>query len=162
MLHRLGCRLVLPDYEIVYTEFGYPVIDNLAKDSELFVLNMLAQMLPSVKESPAHLCAELVHQKCENIYDVIVHLENRPKLTVLEGYTDIVDFGKVEFYARYYAGKYYNQMTYEEYIKQMYHENGGGVDDLYIKAAMERLRFTDFCFTEYGLVYQDPEDMLPF
>ena len=119
-------------------------------------------MLPSVKESPAHLCAELVHQKCENIYDVIVHLDNRPKLTVLEGYTDILDFGKIEFDISYYFSDFSDQTTYEAYTKEMYYKNGGSVDDLYIKAAMERLRFTDFCFTEYGLVYQDPEDMLPF
>lgn len=161
-LNRLGCRLVLPNYRITYAKFGYPEIDRMAYDSDILALNRLATLLQDYKGRPDTLCAELVYKECKDIYDVLKHLEHRPKLIVTP-FTDILAAGENIVATDYYDNDEINEnMTYEEYERKLYYENGCSLPHCYIKNVMESMRCTYFRFTPYGVVYEDPEEMLPF
>ena len=161
-LNRLGCRLVLPDYRITYAKFGYPEIDRMAYDSDILALNRLAAVLQDYKGRVGTLCAELVYTECKDIYDVIKHLEHRPKL-IVESFTDILDAGENIAATEYFENEeLHEKMTYDEYEKKLFYANGCSLPHCYIKKAMEAMRCSYFRFTPYGVVYEDPEEMLPF
>lgn len=162
VLHRLGCRLILPDYEIVYTNFGCPVIDQLAFKDDVLALNRLAELLVDITDSPTKLSAELLFAECKDIYDVLAHLYNRPPLIVWESVTNIADYGMICLQQDFYGSSRPRYQTYEEYEREMFFEHGCSLDKLYIKLAIENLRCRKFRFTEYGLVFEDLENMLPF
>lgn len=168
-LYNLGCRLVLPDYEVAYSEFGYPEIDRMACDSDILALNCLAKLLQDFTGTPGELCAELVYKDCKNVYDVIVHLTNRPQLVVLESYKDIIDYGRVCLYIDFLEWGLYERMNFEEYEDELYYDDSFPLWQQYIVSAMHRLRYSKYRFTPYGLVYEEhqaPEDFddieLPF
>ena len=162
VIHHLGCRLVVPDYQIKYTEFGYAEIDKMAYDSDVLALNRLAMLLQDLDATPNELCAELVFTERKNIYDVIAHLENRPNLVVVEDLTDIVEAGEQADADDFWNSTMADRMTYEEYKDRIYYGGDGPIYRYYIRQAMWRLRSYKFRFTPYGLVYEDPRNKLPF
>ena len=160
-LHNLGCRLVIADYEVVYSEFGYPEIDKMAHDSDILALNKLAKFLQDFEGTPGELCAELVYSDCKNVYDVITHLTNRPQLVVLESYKDICDYGSVCLYMDFMERGLYERMTYEEYEDELYYNSFPFWRQM-IVSAMHRLKYAKYRFTPYGLVYEEHQALENF
>lgn len=155
-LHRLGCRLIMPDYEIVYSKFGYPEIDNkIGRYEDILALNRLAGLLQDFKGSPNELSAELVYRCCDNIYEIIAHLANRPQLVVLTGFKDITEYGEAIFYREFWASNLSNRMSYEEYKDDLYYDASYPLWKRFHDCAMEHLKGKNFRFTPYGLVYED-------
>ena len=154
-VHAIGCKLVLPDYEVVSSGFGYPEIDKMAYDSDILALNKLAKLLQDFTGTPGELCAELVYSDCKNIHEVIAHLTNRPQLVVLESYRDIFDYGKACLYADFLEFRVSERMTFEEYEDELYYDDSFPLWRQYIVSAMHRLRYAKYRFTPYGLVYEE-------
>lgn len=161
-LHRLGCRYVLPDYQITYANFGCPEIDKLAYSSTITALNRMAMLLQKFKDKPKVLSAELVFMECKDIYDVIAHLENRPKLVFIEDLTDIAEAGEWSYADNFYNGPLADKMTFAEYKDKLYYEDCCPLYSRFVIRAMECLSTYKFRFTPYGLVYEEPKIELPF
>lgn len=159
---KLGCDYMLDDYDIAYVDFGYPVINQYAYDSNIAVLNHLAHLLQSYTGTSGTLCAELIFSECKCVYDIISHLENRPELVVFERMKNIYDAGEVWFKMDYYQKGLCQYVPYEEYIYDLEHLDDGTLERWYIDCAMEKLKFKKYKFTEYGLVYEEKLIQLPF
>lgn len=154
-LHNLGCRSVLPDYQIIYANFGCPEIDKLAYNSTITALNRMAILLQDFRDKPKVLSAELVFMECKDIYDVIAHLENRPKLVFVEDLTDIAEAGEWSYADRFYESPLAKKMTFKEYKDMLYYDDCSSLNSRFIIRAMECLCSYKFRFTQYGLVYQE-------
>lgn len=163
VLHKLGCSLVKADYEIIYSEFGYPEIDNkVNRYSDILALNKIAKMLQSYNGTPGELCAELVYKGCENETDIIAHLANRTRLVVLESCKNITEYASYCFYTEFWEGSKCKRMTYEEYEDDVYYDNGTPLWKKQYDCAMESLMYKKFRFTQYGLVYEDDLEALKY
>ena len=155
-LNRLGCNWLVADHRITYAGFGFPEIDRMAYDCDVFTLNKLATELQNYKGTPDVLCAELVYMECVDIYDVLNHLENRPNL-IVEPLKDILKVGEDIVIKEYCESKELPlQMTFDEYQKKLYYENGCSMPKCYIKKVLESMYGTYFRFTPYGIVRPVP------